>query len=72
MTWAYHSLRKNPAETFRTLYNADNVLTLDEILRDEDGTIPCTHRTVRGQVTCTIDKAVDILVCKNGILHQLL
>ena len=38
MTWAYHSLRKNSPETFRTLYNADNILTLDEIICDEEGT----------------------------------
>ncbi|HYW94302.1 MAG TPA: glycosyl hydrolase [Bacteroidales bacterium] len=37
MTWAYHSLKRNSEEQFKTLYNSRRVLTLDEISRTPEG-----------------------------------
>ncbi len=37
MPWAYHSLRKNSEEAFRSFYDSPEVLTMDEVMRSLDG-----------------------------------
>ncbi len=37
MTWAYHSLKHNSPEMYMQIYQSERVLTLDEIVRDEQG-----------------------------------